>query len=75
MLWRKGALPYWVMTLEKARINAYDVETAIDVDGAPILREVITFAYRTVSIDYTLQGGTGAGMSASNFTGDTGPDV
>ncbi len=69
-----ASLPYWVMTLQNARINAYDVESSIDVDGSPMLREIVTFAFRTVSIDYTVQSATGGAVGSSNFNGDSGPE-
>lgn len=70
----QASLPYWVMKLEKSRVNGYDVETTIDVDGAPILRECLKLTFRSVSIDYTAQNNTGGGSGGSNFSGDAGPD-
>ena len=67
-------LPYFVMTLDQARITAYDVESAVNDDGAPVLRESIALTFKKVTIGHTVQNDQGAGMGASSFTGDAGPD-
>jgi type VI secretion system secreted protein Hcp len=67
-------LPYFVVKLEQARINGYDVHSGIGVDGGPALTEQISFTFKTITIDYTLQSSTGSAVGASSFTGQSGPN-
>jgi type VI secretion system secreted protein Hcp len=65
-------LPYFVVKLEKARITNYEVQSDVSPSGAPVLVEHVTFAFKTITIDYTLQGAAGGSGGGSSFTGDTG---
>lgn len=65
-------LPYFVVKLEKARIIGYEVQSDVSNTGAPILVEHVSFAFKTITIDYTLQSGAGGSAGGSSFTGDTG---
>lgn len=64
------ALPYWVLKLTDARISKFDVESSIDSDGAPILRERIALSFKTISIEFTVQNAKGAAVSSSEFNDD-----
>lgn len=68
-------LPYFVVKLKQARINAYSVHSQIGEDGSPVLMENVALTFREITIDYTPQAGTGLGGGASSFTGMTGPDA
>jgi type VI secretion system secreted protein Hcp len=65
-------LPYFVVSLTEARIVAFNVQSDIGSDGAPVLTENLSLAYKEISIDYTLQTEKGAAKSTSNFTAATG---
>lgn len=65
-------LPYFVVKLEKARIVSYEVQSGVSSSGSPALIEHIAFAFKKITIDYTLQSTTGASQGGSSFTGDTG---
>jgi type VI secretion system secreted protein Hcp len=67
-------LPYWVVTLGQARIISYAVESDVSEDGAPVLTEHLSLAFKTISIDYTLQGATGTTQASTNFAGETAPE-
>lgn len=67
-------LPYFVVKLKQARINAYSVHSQIGEDGSPVLMENLALTFREITIEYTPQAGTGLGGGASSFTGVTGPD-
>lgn len=67
-------LPYFVLTLDQARITAYDVQSVVDEDGAPVLTEVLNFAFKRISIAHTVQNAEGASLGASSFTGETAPE-
>lgn len=67
-------LPYFVVKLTQARINAYSVHSQIGEDGSPVLMENLSLTFKQIQIDYTPQAGTGIGGGASSFTGTTGPD-
>ncbi|MDP1535432.1 MAG: type VI secretion system tube protein Hcp [Rubrivivax sp.] len=68
------AVPYFVMTLEQARINSYNVESDIGNDGAPTLTERLTLTFKSITIDHTVQSHDGASMGSSSFHGDVAPD-
>ncbi|MEY4750599.1 MAG: hypothetical protein RIQ60_2813 [Pseudomonadota bacterium] len=68
-----AALPYFVVKLEQARICAYDIQSGIGEAGAPALTEHVAFMFKTITVDYTLQSGTGGSVGASSFTGQSGP--
>ena len=67
-------LPYFVMTLTQARVIGYAVQSDVNNDGAPTLTEHISLAFKSVTIDHTVQSDTGANLGASSFTGESGPD-
>lgn len=67
-------LPYFIVTLSGARINAYEVQSDVGSDGGPTLTEHLSLSFKSVTIDYTLQGATGGGQGASSFTGTAAPD-
>lgn len=69
-----GASPlaYFQIKLAKARVVDYAVEPHTDASGAVLLQERLSFAYRSVTIDYTMQGAAGGGQGTSSFTGETG---
>lgn len=62
------ALPYFVMTLTKARVSDYSVQTDVNEQGAPVLTEHLALSFVTVQIDYTPQSGSGSGGGATSFT-------
>lgn len=66
-------LPYFVVTLSNARINSYEVQSDIDASGAPALTEHLSLSFKSITIDYTLQGTTGGSLGASSFTAEAGP--
>lgn len=68
-------LPYFVMTLEQARIIAYDVNSAYDADGAPVLRETLSLAFKKVAISHTVQSAAGGSVGATNFECEVSPSV
>lgn len=65
-------LPYFTVKLEKARIVSYEVQSGVSSGGAPTLLEHVSFAFKKITVDYTLQGATGGSQGGSSFTGDTG---
>jgi len=71
-----GASPlaYFTMTLEQARVAAYDVECAVDDNGAPMLRESLSLAFRRITVDHVVQSEQGASRGGSSFSGDVSPD-
>lgn len=68
-----GALPYFVMTLTDARVIAYEVESDRSEDGAPVLTEHVSLAFKEVTIDHAVQSETGGSLGASSFTGQSAP--
>jgi type VI secretion system secreted protein Hcp len=68
------ALPYFVMKLNDARVNAFNVQSEISADGAPVLTEHLSLAYKSISIEYTVQTSKGASQSTSSFVADTAPE-
>lgn len=64
------ALPYWVLKLTDARVTKFDVESSIDSDGAPILRERIALSFKAINIEFTVQNAKGAAISSSEFNDD-----
>lgn len=57
---------YFSITLEKARVVAYDVDT--DGNGDPI--EKVTFAFQKVAAEYRVQSATGQMGASHSFTDD-----
>jgi type VI secretion system secreted protein Hcp len=66
-------LPYYVMTLEQARITAYDVKSEYDGDGAPVLRETVCLAFKKVIVGHTVQGAAGSSVGATSFENEVSP--
>lgn len=66
-------LPYFVLTLTGARINGYEVQSDVGSDGAPTLTEHLSLSFKSVTIDYTLQGTAGGSLGASSFSADAAP--
>ncbi len=69
----ESPLPYFVMTLEQARITAYDVKSEYDGDGAPVLRETICIAFKKVIAGHTVQGAGGGSAGATSFENEVSP--
>ena len=67
------SLPYFVVTLAQARINSYNINSTVGEDGAPVLMEHLSLTFKSITIDYTPQTGTGGAAGASSFTGQAGP--
>ncbi|MFM2119560.1 MAG: hypothetical protein RL722_1028 [Pseudomonadota bacterium] len=68
-----SALPYFVVKLEQARICAYEVRSGLGADGAPTLTEELALSFKAITVDYTVQTGTGAAGGTSSFTAQAGP--
>jgi type VI secretion system secreted protein Hcp len=68
-------LPYFVITLDKARIVSFDLQSDITPDGAPTLTERIGLHFLKVTVDYVPQGATGAGGGASSVEIDNNPQT
>jgi type VI secretion system secreted protein Hcp len=67
-------VPYFVVTLEQARICGYDIQSSVGEGGGPVLMENVAFTFKTITVNYTMQSGTGAATGASSFTGQSGPN-
>lgn len=59
-------LPFFVVTLDKARIIGYEVQSDIGSDGGPTLTETISLAFKSATFDHTVQGVSGSGLGASS---------
>jgi type VI secretion system secreted protein Hcp len=68
-----AALPYFILKLTNARINAYDVQSDVDGTGSPTLTEHLSLSFKSVTIDYAPQAAAGTGMGASSFSAEAGP--
>ncbi|MCU0940356.1 MAG: type VI secretion system tube protein Hcp, partial [Burkholderiaceae bacterium] len=68
------ALPYFVMKLNDARVNAFTVQSEISADGAPVLTEHLSLTYKSISIEYTVQTSKGGSQSTSSFVAETAPE-
>jgi type VI secretion system secreted protein Hcp len=68
------ALSYFVLTLDQARISAYEVCSEPAADGTPVLTEHVSMTFKTITVDYTAQTTTGGASGASSFTGQAGID-
>ena len=69
----ESPLPYFVMTLEQARITAYDVRSEYDGDGAPVLRETVCLTFKKVIVGHSVQGAAGGSTGATNFENEASP--
>lgn len=67
-------LPYLVVTLGGARIVAYEVQSDVDERGAPTLTEHWSLAFKTITVDHSVQTATGGSGGASSFTAEAGPE-
>lgn len=69
-----GSTPvtYFVMTLEQARISAYEVCSEATAEGTPMLTEHVAMTFKTITVDYSPQAGTGGALGASSFTAQAG---
>jgi type VI secretion system secreted protein Hcp len=67
-------LVYFVLTLDQARISAYEVCSEATAEGTPMLTEHVSMTFKTITIDYTPQTGAGGASGASSFTGQAGID-
>jgi len=70
-----SALPYLKVTLEKARVNSYDVQSDVGPNGAPTLTEHLSLTFQTITVDYLQQQGTGGSGGGSSFTADASPST
>jgi len=68
-----AALPYFKVTLEGARISEYAVESDISASGAPTLTENVSFSFKKITVDYTLQGADGGSKGGTSFSAEAGP--
>ena len=68
------SLVYFVLTLTQARVTSYQVSSANDADGSPVLMEHVGMSFKSITIDYTPQSGAGGATGTSSFTGQAGPD-
>lgn len=68
-------LPYFVITLEKARIVSFDIDSDFDASGAPALTERLALAFQKCTATYTGQGGSGAGGGGSEVVIDNDPSI
>jgi type VI secretion system secreted protein Hcp len=62
-------MPYFVVSLTDARVVAFSVQSDISPDGAAVVTENLSLAYKEISIDYTMQTEKGLSKGTSNFTG------
>lgn len=67
-------LPYFVVTLSQARVIGYAVRSDRAPEGTPTLTEELTLSFRSIQIDYSIQGGQGTSQASSSFMGETAPD-
>ena len=68
------SLVYFVLKLTGARVNTYDVSSTLGDDGSPVLMEHLSLSFKSITIDYTPQSGTGGAVGTSSFTGTAGPE-
>jgi type VI secretion system secreted protein Hcp len=66
-------LPYFVVTLERARIVAFDIESGFDADGAPSLIERLSLSFQQLTAAYVPQAGSGSGGGESEVVIDNSP--
>lgn len=60
-------LPYFVVKLEKARIVNYDVQSSVSSEGAPVLVEHFSMAFKKIDVQHSMQSPSGGGVGNSNF--------
>jgi type VI secretion system secreted protein Hcp len=66
-------LPYFIIRLERARIVAFDIESAFDPDGAPTLTERLSLTFQHLAAEYVPQAGAGTGGGGSEVVIDNSP--
>jgi type VI secretion system secreted protein Hcp len=67
-------IPYFVMTLSQARIIGFELQSDLSPEGAPVLTEHLSLTYKSISIEYSVQGDKGIALSTSNFMADAAPE-
>lgn len=67
-------MPYFVVTLTDARVVAYGVQSELSAEGAPVLTERLSLAYKSINIDYSVQTDKGKAQSTSNFMASAAPE-
>lgn len=60
-------LPYMIVTLGQGRITGFEIQSDLSSEGAPTLTEHVSLSFRSITVDYTMQSETGAGLGASSF--------
>ncbi len=70
-----SSLPYFIVKLEQARIDSYNIASQTGPDGVPVLMEHIGLAFRKINVDYVQQTATGGPGAGSNFNAETGPSA
>ncbi len=68
-----AGLPYFKVTLEKARVSEYTVQSDVTPTGSPTLTERLSFTFQRITVDYTPQLSAGGGGGGTSFTDDVGP--
>lgn len=68
-----GGLAYFKVTLEKARVSEYTVQSDVTPHGSPTLTERLSFTFQRITVDYTPQLSAGGGGGGTSFTDDVGP--
>jgi len=68
-----GAIDYFTVKLEKARIVRFKIDSATSDEGTPCLAERVEFAFQSIEIEYKAQADTGEAEGGSLFTGDAYP--
>jgi len=68
-----GAIDYFIVKLERARIVKFKIDTATSSEGTPCLTERLEFAFQSIEIEYRDQSDTGEAEGGSTFMGDAYP--
>jgi len=68
-----GAIDYFTVRLEKARIVKFKIDSATSNEGTPCLTERLEFAFQSIEIEYRAQSDTGEAEGGSLFAGDAYP--
>jgi type VI secretion system secreted protein Hcp len=69
-----GAIDYFTVKLEKARIVGFKIDSATSNEGTPCLTERLEFSFKSIEIEYRAQSDTGEAEGGSLFVGDAYPD-
>lgn len=70
-----GGLAYFKVTLEKARVIEYTVQSDITPSGSPTLTERLSFTFQVITVDYTPQLAAGGGGGGTSFTDTANPNA